>query len=86
MFKLKWERFDDKDAILHCEVYEWNIKVARELDKAADDLFDYLESQGYERCLTLSPNPRFCEYMGGIEFGVYEHEGIEYRGFRWELK
>ena len=71
---------------MHCEVEVWNIRVARELDKAADDLFDKLADLGYERLLTISPNPRFCEYMGGTEFGIYEHEGIEYRGFRWELK
>jgi len=72
--------------MIHCDISEWSLKVARELDTAVNSLFEDLVKRGYVRLLTMSPNPRFCEYMGGELVGKYTHEDKEYWGFRWELK
>ena len=86
LFDLTWEPLTEDKALLHCEVDEWSITVARRLYKAVAELFVYLEGEGYTTAWTFSPNPRFCQHMGGEIQGGITYENINYWVYRWDLK
>jgi hypothetical protein len=85
LFKLEYEDLGDM-ALIHCEVDEWNISVARKLDEAVGNFFNQLWEEGYLSAVTFSPNPKFCEYMGGERIGEGEMNGNYYGIYRWDLK
>ena len=86
MFNLEWEELDQGRALLHCSVEEWNITIARRLDKHVNALFRRLAQDGYTEAFTVSPNPRFCQYMAGWEIGEIKYNGINYWVYKWELE
>lgn len=85
-FDLTWEDLGEEKALLHCNVYEWSHLVSRELDAAVGRLFNELEEAGYSEALTVSPNQKFCEYMGGTYVTDVDINSEEYGIYRWELK
>ena len=86
LFDLRTEQLDEANVLVHCTVSEWSPSVARELDEAVARLMDQLLGAGVTRMFTLSPNPRFCEYMGGDRIGTINYDDTEYGVYQWELK
>ena len=84
-YKLEWEHLSDGVALLHCTVTEWSMPIARRLDVSVNQLFRRLAKKGYHTGITVSPNPRFCEYMAGEHIGGIEWDGIQYEVYKWEL-
>ena len=85
-FCLRWEDMTEDKALLHCTVERWAPSVAHALDEAVGALFDELVSQGYTEAFTLSPNDRFCAYMGGIPIGLVDYNNETHWIYKWELK
>jgi len=86
LFNLSWEHDGNGRAVLHCTVEEWNISVARQLDVAVAEMFDTLRDLGVKEAFTVSPNHKFCEYMGGYMIGGVTYKDINYWVFLWDLK
>jgi hypothetical protein len=86
MFRLWIETINDKEVMVHCDVWVWNMKVARRLDQEVNKMFDELRERGVERLVTVSPNPRFCEYLAGEKIGEELIQGKIHGVYLWELK
>jgi len=85
MFKLWIEPINDKEVMVHCDVWAWDISIARRLDQEVDKMFEELRDRGVERLVTVSPNPRFCRYLAGEKIGEELIDGEVYGVFLWEL-
>lgn len=44
-----------------------------------------LKENGFNEIYSISPNPKFCEMMGGRSIGILEKEGLTYEVFKWDL-
>lgn len=85
-FSLTHEHLTSTEVLLHCTVVRWSLSTAKELDSEVSRLFFRLQQLGYETGITFSPNPQFCEYMGGEQVGSITWKGIDYGVYTWDLK
>lgn len=87
MFDLRWEHLEDGVALVHCDVQEWSLSVARKLDIAAGNLMDELEDKGYKTAYAVGPeHPKFCEYMGGLHEGTIIFRGKKHEVYKWVIQ
>ncbi len=76
------------NCLVHCTVSdgEWSVGLARALDRAWVTLQEELIGEGYTTAWTVSPNPKFCEYMLGEKVGEITYNNTYHGVFKWELK
>ena len=67
---------------VHCEVTTWKPSVLKQMYKVAAKLISFAEHMGYKEIVSISPNRKFCELLGGTLIGEQE----ECEVMIWELK
>ena len=73
-------------AFLHCNVYKWNAKTLRTCYRVLGQMLDKFTEMNLEAAYTISPNPKFCELMGGRYCSDIMYEDKPYGVYKWELK
>jgi hypothetical protein len=74
-YHLEWEIIGNQCHI-HCTVEEWKKSVLREGYLELARLQRFVGSMGYGEMYSISPNPKFCELLGGTSLGEFK-EGYE---------
>ncbi len=57
---------------VHCEVTTWKLSVLKQMYVVAAKLIDFAEHMGYKEIVSISPNRKFCELLGGTLIGEQE--------------
>lgn len=84
-FLVEYEFYQDTP-VLHCQVYHWTPRTARKSFIIFLRLEDFFKEQGYDRMISVSPNPEFCLMYGAKRGESLVHEGKEYEVMQWDLK
>lgn len=84
-FSLSYDVLEDR-ACLHCRVFQWNHRTLRKLYDQLARLLSFMEKQGAKAVYTISPNPKFCELMGGLYCADIQYNNQPYKVYKWELK
>lgn len=71
---------------LHCEVFNWSPSVLRKSYRVLGDFMNKKRKEGFEKMLTITPNPKFAKLFGGTSIGTIEHDGKEYEVVVWDLQ
>jgi len=75
----------NNEVFLHCLVYDWKLSSLRKGFKIFGRMMKELKENGFNEIYSISPNPKFCEMMGGRSIGILEKEGLTYEVFKWDL-
>lgn len=78
--------FYDRRACLHCNIKKWDVRTLRKCYKELGRFLLEMEKEGALAVYTISPNPKFCELMGGVYCSTIQYEGKPYGVYKWELK
>jgi len=73
-------------AFLHCEVQHWSPSVFKRSIRVFAQFLNEAAQKGYEKIVTISPNPKFCKVFGGTFESAFTQNGITYEVIKWELK
>lgn len=74
----------ERIAYLHCRVYNWNHKVLRKLYMVSGELLNFLAKE-CDEAITVTPNPKFAELMGGRFVKTVIAYDNEYEVYKWDL-
>ena len=72
--------------VLHCTVTNWKPSVLRMGLLQFARLEQWAIDQGFERMITITPNPKFVEILGGQTVEEFEYENKQYKVVVWDLK
>lgn len=76
---------EDKGAILiHCEVFNWKLSSLKRGYRVFAEMVEDFSSKGVTHFYSVTPNPRFCELLGGKKLEGFSENGYEV--YIWELK
>lgn len=73
-------------ANIHCTVYNWKPSALKHGYNIFGKMLNEFADKGLEYVITISPNPRFCELMGGELSHTVDYNGEVYGVYKWELK
>lgn len=73
-------------ALLHCEVQHFSPTKYRKMLNVFGQFLNEAAGKGYEKVLTISPNPKFCYLFGGQFESAFTQKGKTYEVIRWDLK
>lgn len=76
--------FDKGQVLIHCEVDKWSLSSLKKGYRIFAEMMDTFRSVGYEKFYTVTPNPKFCELLGGTKIEGFKENGHEV--YVWELK
>lgn len=83
-FSLEYEVFNGC-LLLHCEVKTWNASVLRRCYSVFSDLQKNAFLKGYEKLITVTPNPKFAKLFNGTMVNEVEYGGEKYEVIEWDL-
>lgn len=84
-FTLEYEIYNG-DMLLHCQYDHWSPSALRRGYSVFADLMKNAYLKGYDRLMTVTPNPKFAKLFGGDTVEVIAYGGIEYEVIVWDLK
>lgn len=70
---------------LHCEVASWKLSSFKKGLRVFNSFIKNEAESGTKFLITVTPNPKFAELLGGKFVESVEHEGKEYKVYIWEL-
>lgn len=74
------------EVFLHCEVTSWKPSSFKKGLRVFGALLNKMEERGRTRLVTVTPNPKFVQLLGGEYIGDKEQDGIHYEVYQWVLK
>lgn len=72
--------------LLHCEYTKWNASTLRRGYSVFADLMKNAYLKGYDKLLTVTPNPKFAKMFNGETVNKISYGGIEYEVIEWDLR
>lgn len=84
-FTLEYEVYEGT-LLLHCEVNNWTPSVLRRGYSIFADLVENAIKKGYDKLMTVTPNPHFAKMFNGETVRVVYYLGKEYEVIEWDLK
>jgi hypothetical protein len=71
---------------LHCTVSNWTPSSLRRGYRVFASLIDEATSLGFDRLLTITPNPKFAKLFGGTVISELDYNNIKHEVIIWVLK
>lgn len=75
-----------KWAFLHVTVQGWSASKFKKMIAVFGQFLNEASGKGYEKMVTISPNPKFCKMFGGKFESAFTQNGTTYEVYAWELK
>lgn len=83
-FQIEYQLYD-KIVCIHAIVNQWNPRVARKGYVVFTRMQEEYKNKGFERFVSISPNPAFCKMYCGDSIQKINYENKEYEVVVWEL-
>lgn len=84
-FILEVEQYEGQ-MLLHCNVSNWTPSSLRRGYRVFASLMHEAESLGFDRLLTVTPNPKFARLFGGSVISELDYNDIKHEVIIWDLK
>ena len=78
------EKYDE--VFIHCDVFNWKISSLRKGIRVFAKMLNEFEGKGVPHLVTVTPNPKFVQLLGGQFVSTYVDDGKEYEVYQWVLK
>lgn len=84
-FKLEYTK-KYGDIFIHCLVFNWSLSSLKKGKRIFEEFKEKRRKEGVDYLYSVTPNPKFCELLGGHRIGQCAKKNREYEVYRWELK
>lgn len=84
-YKFEYERIENL-VVIHCTVSNWKPSALKHGYQTFGKFLNDMEESGVTEVITISPNPRFCQLLGGRYMASIYKDEIKYEVFKWDLK
>lgn len=74
------------EVFLHCTVFNWKLSSLRKGFKVFGRMMNEFANSGVSRLVTVTPNPKFVQMMGGQFLHKHYEDNKEYEVYQWVLK
>lgn len=73
-------------AYLHCDVYTWKLSSFKQGLSVFKTMLKDFYNAGILNVISITPNPKFCEVLGGRKYGYAElSDGSKLEVYKWDL-